>query len=267
MEASSITLPAVQKPVVFGVYRDGDNNLDKVQERNVTDFIGTTARNDALKVIVEDTTAVGRTPFRPGSLRTESSVIEGGREHVVKVEPAVDMSERSNLAAFVCRTLQAKAADARFAGGDVWLDLVDHGGGDGGGLQSESYGGCMSMEDIAGAIADGRARFAAANPQGDDHVTGVVANQCLMATLAFAEGYYTGASGVPLANSLKRFASSVVRSLYQQRHWCDTRSLAAKSPYRGCRSVRCGTRSWPPFLVAPPNCRAILHGSLGSSAR
>jgi hypothetical protein len=31
--------------VVFGVYRDGDNNLDEVQERNVTDFVKTTASN------------------------------------------------------------------------------------------------------------------------------------------------------------------------------------------------------------------------------
>ena len=53
--------------VVFGVYRDGDNNLDVVQERNVTDFVQETRANPALKVVAEDTTAVHKAPFKQGS--------------------------------------------------------------------------------------------------------------------------------------------------------------------------------------------------------
>src|SRR5579864_9168247 len=133
-------------PVVFGVYRDGDNNLDEAQERNVTDFIKTTGANRSLKVVAEDTTSLGRAPFERGDLRTESSIIQNGVQHVVRVRPPVDMSDRASLASFVERTLEAKAGDRKFSGADVWIDLVDHGGGDGGGLESDSSGGFMSVE-------------------------------------------------------------------------------------------------------------------------
>ncbi len=187
MESIAATAASLQ-PVVFGVYRDGDNNLDGAQERNVTDFIRATGSNPALKVIAEDTTSLARTPFAQGELRTESSVIRGGAQHIVKVEPALDMSNRATLAAFVSRTLDARAADPQFRKADVWLDLVDHGAGDGGGLQADSAGGnCMKMEDIAGAIADGKAQFLKTHPGANATITGVLANQCLMATLGFAD--------------------------------------------------------------------------------
>ncbi len=179
--------PAAGRPIVFGVYRDGDNNLDGVQARNVTDFLDATARNPDLKVIAEDTTALARRPFVQGDLRTEYSTIEDGKQHIARVTSPVDMSDRASLASFVTRALEAKARDHTFANAPVWLDLVDHGGGDGGGLEADSSGGFMSMEDIAGAIADGRARFAKAHPGADDRITGVVANQCLMSTLGFAD--------------------------------------------------------------------------------
>ncbi len=186
MDASAID-PSTRQSVVFGVYRDGDNNLDAAQERNVTDFIKTTAANPSLKVVVEDTTSLPREPFDQGDLRTESSVIQGGKQHVVRVTAPKDMSSRQTLAAFVQRTLEARASDPAFAKSDVWLDLVDHGGGDGGGLQADQSGGFMSIEDIAGAIHDGRAAFARAHPGANDTVKGVVANQCLMASLGFAD--------------------------------------------------------------------------------
>jgi len=174
-------------PVVFGVYRDGDNNLDQAQERNVTDFVSATAHDRALKVVAEDTTSLPRSPFGIGELRTESSVIEGGEQRIVRVTSPVDMSDCATLVAFVERTLDARASDPKFARADVWLDLVDHGGGDGGELEADSSGGFMSINDIAGAIADGRARFRAEHPGLDDAITGVVANQCLMSSLGFAD--------------------------------------------------------------------------------
>jgi hypothetical protein len=177
--------------VVFGVYRDGDNNLDEVQERNVTDFIKTTAANPALKVLAEDTTRISHQPFVRGQLRTEWSTIQNGTQHITRVTAPTDMSDRRSLAAFVERTLEVRANDPNFGKADVWIDLVDHGGGDGGGLQADSTGGFMSLEDIAGAIGDGKAAFRKEHPGADDTVAGVLANQCLMAKLGFAEGYYT----------------------------------------------------------------------------
>jgi hypothetical protein len=236
MDVTSLS-PAANRPVVFGVYRDGDNNLDAEQARNITDFIKTTARNPELKVIAENTTALPRSPFGDGDLRTESSVIQGGAQHVVRVTRPEDMSDRTTLAAFVQRSLEAKSADPAFAHADVWVDLVDHGGGDGGGLQSDTSGGFMSIKDIGGAIADGKAAFRRAHPGGDDSVTGVVANQCLMATLGFADVLsrsgvrYLAASpetmlapGVPsaaVADALTRggdWATNVVNATMRQRY-------------------------------------------------
>jgi hypothetical protein len=184
----AIALGAAQRiPVVFGVYRDGDNNLDEVQERNVTDFIATTAANPALKVVAEDTTRVSRPPFVRGQLRTEFSTIQDGSQHITRITAPADMSSRRSLASFVQQTLEARANDPAFGKADVWIDLVDHGGGDGGGLQADSSGGFMSLEDIAGAIGDGKAAFRKKHPGADDTVTGVLANQCLMATVGFAD--------------------------------------------------------------------------------
>lgn len=173
--------------VVFGVYRDGDNNLDAVQERNVTDFIKTTAQNPSLKIFAEDTTRIPRPPFVHEQLRSEWSTIQDGTQHITKITAPADMADRKTLAAFVEQTLEAKATDPKFRTADVWIDLVDHGGGDGGGLQADSSGGFMSLQDIAGAISDGRAAFHKKFPGADDSVTGVLANQCLMATIGFCD--------------------------------------------------------------------------------
>ena len=173
--------------VVFGVYRDGDNNLDEVQERNVTDFLKVTASNPGLKVLAEDTTRVSRIPFARGQLRTEWSTIQDGTQHITRVTSPADMSDRRSLAAFVEKALETRVNDPDFRKADVWIDLVDHGGGDGGGLQADSTGGFMSLEDIAGAIGDGKTAFRRKHPGADDTVTGVLANQCLMATLGFAD--------------------------------------------------------------------------------
>ena len=94
------------------------------------------------------------------------------------------MSDEANLARFVARTLDnAQASGAK----QTWIDLVDHGGGDGGGLQT-SDGSVMSMPDIAKAISDGVALHAAAHPEDAGRsIDGVVANQCLMDTMGFAD--------------------------------------------------------------------------------
>jgi hypothetical protein len=175
--------PVGNRNVVVGVYRDGDNSLDAVQERNVTDFIKTTATNSSLKVVAEDTTRVVHPPFVRGQLLTEWSTIQNGTQHITRITAPADMSNRKSLAVFVEQMLEARASDPKFRSADVWLDLVDHGGGYGGGLQADSSGGFMSLQDVAGAISDGRAAFRKKFLGADDSVTGVLANQCLTATI------------------------------------------------------------------------------------
>jgi hypothetical protein len=169
----------------FGLYRDGDNNLDDVQALTIAQALRTSAADHAIEFTVEDTTQ--RRGLEPEHvLRTESYTIAGGKlSGGVRVSPPHDMSSREDLAHFVAHVLDnAEASHAKA----TWVDLVDHGGGDGGGLQAEhGDAGIMRADDMAGAIADGVALHAQEHPEDAGRkVDGVVANQCLMATVAFS---------------------------------------------------------------------------------
>jgi hypothetical protein len=168
----------------FGIYRDGDNNLDGVQAQTIAQAAQLSQRNPAVEFTVEDTTA--RRGFLPAhELRTESyTIADGGISSNVHVSSPHDMADRENLTAFVARTLDnAERSQAKA----TWIDLVDHGGGDGGGLEADHGSGIMRADDIAGAIADGVAQHAREHPEDAGRaVDGVVANQCLMATEAFS---------------------------------------------------------------------------------
>lgn len=169
----------------FGIYRDGDNNLDLIQSPVVDQAFAVSEHDKLVAFTVEDTTA-RRDFVLPRGARTESYAIRDGQlDGPVAVESPHDPSSRSNLAAFVARTLD----DAQRNGAQqTWIELVDHGGGDGGGLQSETHHSVMTSDDIAGAIADGRARHAREHPEDAGRaVDGVCANQCLMATVGFTD--------------------------------------------------------------------------------
>ncbi|MBC5811678.1 MAG: hypothetical protein GIW95_12615 [Candidatus Eremiobacteraeota bacterium] len=169
----------------FGIYRDGDNNLDDVQARVLNQALETSAADRRVEFTVEDTTK--REGFGPpdGALRTFTYVLrDGTMSGRMDVSAPHDMASRANLARFVALTLdQAQRSHAT----QTWIDLVDHGAGDGGGLEADAYRGVMREDDMAAAIADGVALHAAAHTEdAGRRVDGVVANQCLMATLGFA---------------------------------------------------------------------------------
>ncbi len=181
----NITAERPSRSLEFGIYRDGDNNLDDVQSLVIAQAVQTSKKDHAIEFTVEDTTA--RRGFEPeDTLRTESySIADGTFSSNVNIAAPHDMSARGDLAKFVSHVLDsAEAAGAK----QTWVDLVDHGGGDGGGMQSEhSRTGIMRADDIAGAIADGVKMHAKAHPEDAGRgVDGVVANQCLMATVAFS---------------------------------------------------------------------------------
>jgi len=182
----NVTITPARRSLEFGIYRDGDNNLDRIQESTLSQALQTSARDSRLVFTVEDTTHLRSDgdEIVSGPLHTERYTIADGEIGDAHSGPAHDMANESNLARFVARALDdAQANGAK----QTWVDLVDHGGGDGGGLETRD-GNCMSMPDIAKAIADGMAMHAAAHP--DDarrSVDGVVANQCLMDTMGFAD--------------------------------------------------------------------------------
>jgi hypothetical protein len=169
----------------FGLYRDGDNNLDTVQSPVIDQAFRVSAENPQIGFNIEDTTA-RRDFVADGGRRTESYDLRGGEvDGPVHVDAPHDPSSRANLARFVDRTLDAAEHNGAKA---TWLDLVDHGGGDGGGLQSDTHKAIMSSTDMAGAIADGIAMHAKEHPEDAGRtIDGVVANQCLMSTLGFAD--------------------------------------------------------------------------------
>lgn len=175
----TVTSVPSRRTLEFGIYRDGDNNLDGVQHAVLSQALQTSRTDPRVEFTVEDTTS-----RNGGELHTEEYAIAGGAVSDASRTAAHDMSDEGNLAAFVARTLdRAEASGAR----QTWIDLVDHGGGDGGGLQT-SDGACMPMPQIAQAIADGVALHAKEHPEDAARgVDGVVANQCLMDTMGFAD--------------------------------------------------------------------------------
>jgi hypothetical protein len=175
-------LPA-QRAVEFGIYRDGDNNLDRSQAATLAQAVQTSAKDHRVEYTVEDTTSIGT-----GKLRTDAFTIADGGVGQAQVEPPHDMASEPNLARFVDRVLDnAQSSGAT----QTWIELTDHGAGDGGGLQADRSGHIMPMPKIAQAIADGVRMHAQEHPEDAQRgIDGVVANQCLMASLGFADALY-----------------------------------------------------------------------------
>jgi hypothetical protein len=175
----NVTFAPSRRTLEFGIYRDGDNNLDAIQGAVLGQALRTSQTDSRIQFTVEDTTRQGGR-----SLHTNDYTIAGGRVGDAHVGKGVDMSDEANLARFVARTLDnAEAQGAK----QTWIDLVDHGGGDGGGLQTHD-GSCMSMPDIAKAVSDGVALHVKEHPEDAGRgVDGIVANQCLMDTMGFAD--------------------------------------------------------------------------------
>ena len=165
----------------FGIYRDGDNNLDQSQSAVIRQARIVSSENAAIQFTVEDTSSGA---FR--AAETRRTTIQDGREAGGggPSEPD-DMASPQTLARFVARTLDnAERVDAR----QTWIELVDHGAGDGGGLEADTFHEIMPMPQIAQAIAAGMAIHARAHPEDARRsIDGVVANQCLMASLGFAD--------------------------------------------------------------------------------
>jgi hypothetical protein len=182
----NVTLAPARRTLEFGVYRDGDNNLDAIQESTLSQALRTSVTDSRIEFTVEDTTRLRADgdAIVSGALHTEQYTIADGDVARVHLTQAHDMGDESNLARFVARTLDnAQQSGAK----QTWIDLVDHGGGDGGGLETHD-GSVMTMPDIAKAIADGVALHAREHPEDAGRsVDGVVANQCLMDTMGFAD--------------------------------------------------------------------------------
>ncbi len=185
MLVNASTTPS-RRALEFGIYRDGDNNLDMSQSLTIAQALQSSQTDSTVEYTVEDTTGlrVEGDDIVEGRKRTENFTIADGKIGDDQIEKARNMADPSNLAKFVARTLD----DAQKSGAtQTWIDLVDHGGGDGGGLETHT-GAVMAMPDMAKAIADGVALHAKEHPEDANRtIDGVVANQCLMSTMGFAD--------------------------------------------------------------------------------
>src|SRR5580692_7081625 len=183
----NVTITPARRSLEFGIYRDGDNNLDAIQESTLSQALRTSQRDSRIEFTVEDTTRLRADgdAIDSGPLHTEQYTIADGDVARVHIARAHEMSDEANLARFVAHTLDnAQASGAK----QTWIDLVDHGAGDGGGLEADSFKGIMPMPQIAAAIAEGAKLHAQEHPEdANRNVDGVVANQCLMASMGFAD--------------------------------------------------------------------------------
>ncbi|MFN2449150.1 MAG: hypothetical protein ABR508_05065 [Candidatus Baltobacteraceae bacterium] len=173
------------RAVEFGIYRDGDNNLDDSQSEVLDQAEQVSAQDRSVQFTVEDSTY--NNDEAGGGLTTQRYTVQDGSDAPFNPNArGIDMALEKNLARFVARTLDnAQSARAK----QTWIDLVDHGAGDGGGLEADSFGKTiMTMPQMAQAIEDGVKMHAQAHPEDAGRsVDGVVANQCLMASLGFAD--------------------------------------------------------------------------------
>lgn len=175
----TVRQPAM-RTVEFGIYRDGDNNLDESQGITLRQALQTSVKDSRVEYTVEDTTSAGT-----GMLRTDTFTLADGGVSQAQIDAPHDMASSKNLATFVAHVLDnAETSGAK----QTWVELTDHGAGDGGGLEADSAHAIMPMPQIAQAIADGVKLHAREHPEDADRkVDGVVANQCLMASLGFAD--------------------------------------------------------------------------------
>ena len=172
--------PVRSRALEFGIYRDGDNNLDASQAVTLGQAVQVSAADASIDFTIEDTTS-----RRGNGLQTLNYGIADGAVHDAQTTIGANMASPDNLAKFVAHTLdQAQKSGAK----QTWIELSDHGAGDGGGLQADSSGEIMSIDAMAAAITKGIAMHAQAHPEDAGRtVDGVVANQCLMSSLGFAD--------------------------------------------------------------------------------
>jgi hypothetical protein len=168
-----------RRTLEFGIYRDGDNNLDQSQGITLRQALQSSERDSRVEYTVEDTTSAVT-----GRLRTDEFTIGNGKVAHASIDTPHDMASQKNLARFVADTLENAH---RSGASQTWIELTDHGAGDGGGLEADRFKQIMPMPQIAQAIADGVKLHAQEHPEDAGRgVDGVVANQCLMASLGFA---------------------------------------------------------------------------------
>ncbi len=174
------SVTSVRRTLEFGIYRDGDNNLDGSQAVTLAQALQVSRSCSNVEFTIEDTTS-----RNSDSLETRSYTIDDGGVRNATTSAAHDMASPQNLARFVARTLdEAERCGAK----QTWVELSDHGGGDGGGLEADSAKAIMSIDSMSAAIAKGVQLHAQAHPEdAGRRVDGVVANQCLMASLGFAD--------------------------------------------------------------------------------
>src|SRR5579871_4856368 len=109
----NVAIVPSRRSLEFGIYRDGDNNLDRIQESTLSQALQTSARDSRIEFTVEDTTHLRADgdDIVSGALHTERYTIADGEIGNARSGPADDMADESNLARFVARTLDDAQAN------------------------------------------------------------------------------------------------------------------------------------------------------------
>ena len=91
---------AAPRTVEFGIYRDGDNNLDRSQGVTLRQALQSSETDRRVEFTVQDTTSAGT-----GTLRTDSFTLRDGGVGEARVDAPHDMASEKNLAHFVAHVL------------------------------------------------------------------------------------------------------------------------------------------------------------------
>ncbi len=95
----TLSVSPARRSLEFGIYRDGDNNLDAIQESTLAQALRTSAADWRIEFTVEDTTRLhaGGDGIESGGLRTEQYVIADGGIGQAHARRAPNMSDEKNL--------------------------------------------------------------------------------------------------------------------------------------------------------------------------
>src|SRR5690349_7763276 len=98
--------PARSRSLEFGIYRDGDNNLDDSQANLLTQARDVSLADRSIQFTVENTTSALRQAQDnlvqgQGYTVTQTYTVDGSVKKVIDERPGVDMADPDTLAQFV----------------------------------------------------------------------------------------------------------------------------------------------------------------------
>lgn len=161
----------------YGIYRDGDNNLDQAEGPLIPQAVQVSAKHSNISMLVMDTTSYFDGHPSQNGPRTYTYELYNGKISNLTIHPRQDMSKSGNLAEFIADNYaEAHAIEKAHPGVKVEtaIEIIDHGAGDAGAVFVEEPDGTishMTADDMAAAVRRGAQIHAQRDPS--DHARNI----------------------------------------------------------------------------------------------